>query len=33
MNLNALALAGKIDPLIGRERELERCDPDAVPQA
>ncbi len=23
-NLNALALAGKIDPLIGRERELER---------
>ncbi|HUL41337.1 MAG TPA: ATP-dependent Clp protease ATP-binding subunit ClpA [Burkholderiales bacterium] len=24
MNLNALALAGKIDPLIGRERELER---------
>src|SRR4051812_35158019 len=24
MNLNALALSGKIDPLIGRERELER---------
>ena len=24
VNLNALALAGKIDPLIGRERELER---------
>ncbi len=24
MNLNALALAGKIDPLIGRDRELER---------
>jgi len=24
MNLNAQALAGKIDPLIGRERELER---------
>jgi ATP-dependent Clp protease ATP-binding subunit ClpA len=24
MNLNAMALAGKIDPLIGRERELER---------
>jgi ATP-dependent Clp protease ATP-binding subunit ClpA len=24
MNLNALALAGKIDPLIGRARELER---------
>ena len=24
LNLNALALAGKIDPLIGRERELER---------
>ena len=24
INLNALALAGKIDPLIGRERELER---------
>jgi len=24
MNLNALALAGKIDPLIGREKELER---------
>src|SRR5207253_2797002 len=24
MNLNALALAGKIDPLIGRETELER---------
>ena len=24
MNLNALALVGKIDPLIGRERELER---------
>src|SRR3970282_1333400 len=23
-NLNALALAGKIDPLIGRDRELER---------
>jgi ATP-dependent Clp protease ATP-binding subunit ClpA len=23
-NLNALALAGKIDPLVGRERELER---------
>ena len=24
LNLNALALSGKIDPLIGRERELER---------
>src|SRR5216110_1237287 len=24
MNLNALAISGKIDPLIGRERELER---------
>ena len=24
MNLNALALSGKIDPLIGRDRELER---------
>ena len=24
MNLNAMALAGKIDPLIGRDRELER---------
>jgi len=24
LNLNALAIAGKIDPLIGRERELER---------
>ena len=24
LNLNALAVAGKIDPLIGRERELER---------
>jgi ATP-dependent Clp protease ATP-binding subunit ClpA len=24
LNLNSLALAGKIDPLIGRERELER---------
>jgi ATP-dependent Clp protease ATP-binding subunit ClpA len=24
MNLNALALAGKIDPLVGRDRELER---------
>jgi ATP-dependent Clp protease ATP-binding subunit ClpA len=24
LNLNAMALAGKIDPLIGRERELER---------
>ena len=24
LNLNAQALAGKIDPLIGRERELER---------
>src|SRR3990167_531434 len=24
LNLNALGLAGKIDPLIGRERELER---------
>jgi ATP-dependent Clp protease ATP-binding subunit ClpA len=24
MNLNALAIAGKIDPLIGRDRELER---------
>ena len=24
MNLNAMALSGKIDPLIGRERELER---------
>ena len=24
LNLNALALTGKIDPLIGRERELER---------
>lgn len=24
VNLNSLALAGKIDPLIGRERELER---------
>ena len=24
MNLNAMAMAGKIDPLIGRERELER---------
>ena len=24
LNLNALALAGKIDPLIGREKELER---------
>jgi ATP-dependent Clp protease ATP-binding subunit ClpA len=24
LNLNALALAGKIDPLIGRDRELER---------
>src|SRR5947209_20181127 len=25
-NLNALALAGKIDPLIGRDRELERSE-------
>ncbi len=33
MNLNHLARNGKIDPLIGREHELERVDPGAVPAA
>ena len=32
-NLNQLARDGKIDPLIGREHEVERVDPDPVPPA